>query len=1054
MSTPRLTRVVGALAEAKGMRAAKLNELVRVGDAGLLAEVLRITGDRATLQVFEETMGVALEEPVRSEGSPLAVELGPGLLGSVIDGIGRPLGELATFTGDFIFPGANAPTLDPSRRWVFTPALRPGDAVHPGDVLGEVKERGDFVHRVLVPPDRHGVLRELYAGERRLDEPIATLEDGTRLFLTQRWPVRRPRPSQARLDASRPFLTGQRIFDFLFPIAEGGTVAVPGGFGTGKTVIEQSLAKYAEADVVIYIGCGERGNEMAEVLHEFARLKDPRHGRPVLDRTVLVVNTSNMPVAARESSVYLGLTIAEYFRDQGYRAAVMADSLSRWAEALREIGSRLQEMPGEEGYPTYLASRAAKLHERAGRVTCLGAPQREGSVTLISAVSPPGGDFSEPVTQACLRVAGALWALDPELAHQRQFPAVDWHTSYSLYAETMGRVFDASVDPGWSKARAEILELLQRDAELREVASVVVPEALEDRDRLLLQAAAIAREVVLGQSAFDPNDAYSPPAKTYRLARAVLDVYEAAKAALAKGATFGELELAKQRRALAQLRDAPSGAAPAEPSASVPVPVTTPDERRVRERSAVPGVSVARTYRGARAAAGPLVYLTGAQRAALGEWVTIHAAGQAPLRGQVIDASDELTVVQVLEDTLGLSPAGVELTLTGTMASAVVGRDLLGRALSGAGDPRDGQPRPIGEALRPLWGAPLNPTRRLPPSDFIETGISAIDGMNTLVRGQKLPVFSGPGLPALELAATIVENARAPRGEPFAVVFCAIGITERETRTFLDRFAASGALERSVLYLNQAQDPTIERLLAPRAALSCAEHLAFVHGLHVLVVLADITHYCEALREVAAAREEVPGRRGYPGYMYTDLASLFERAGVVDGKPGSVTQLPILTMPDDDITHPIPDLTGYITEGQVVLSRELHRRGVFPPVDVLPSLSRLMNAGIGRGRTVAEHRKWADQLYAIYARGREARMMVAIVGEAGLSPADRRALELTEAFERELVHQGTQRRTIADTLEAGWRLIDRVPREDLLKLSDELLATRQAQRDAAQNKGA
>ncbi|MBL8917652.1 MAG: V-type ATP synthase subunit B [Myxococcaceae bacterium] len=463
---------------------------------------------------------------------------------------------------------------------------------------------------------------------------------------------------------------------------------------------------------------------------------------------------------------------------------------------------------------------------------------------------------------------------------------------------------------------------------------------------------------------------------------------------------------------------------------------------------------VARTYRGARAAAGPLVYVGAAQRAALGEWVTLKAKGQPPLRGQVIDAGRDLSVVQVLEDTLGLEPAGVEIELTGELAHAVVGKDLLGRALSGAQDPRDGQPRPIGEAIRPLWGAPLNPTQRLPPSDFIETGISAIDGMNTLVRGQKLPVFSGPGLPALELAATIVENARAPRGEPFAVVFCAIGITERETRTFLDRFAASGALERSVLYLNQAQDPTIERLLAPRAALACAEHLAFVHGLHVLVVLADITHYCEALREVAAAREEVPGRRGYPGYMYTDLASLFERAGVVKGKPGSVTQLPILTMPDDDITHPIPDLTGYITEGQVVLSRELHRRGVFPPVDVLPSLSRLMNAGIGKGRTVPEHRKWADQLYALYARGREARMMVAIVGEAGLSPSDRRALALAEAFERELVNQGTHRRTIAETLETGWRLMDRVPREDLIKLSDELLATRPSQRAEAQRKEA
>lgn len=457
----------------------------------------------------------------------------------------------------------------------------------------------------------------------------------------------------------------------------------------------------------------------------------------------------------------------------------------------------------------------------------------------------------------------------------------------------------------------------------------------------------------------------------------------------------------------------------------------------------------ARTYRGAKAATGPLVYLEAAQRVALGEWVTVKAPGQAPLRGQVIEAGREVTVVQVLEETLGLQPARVELTLTGELAQVPVGKELLGRAFTALGAPRDGLPPAVGEALAPLLGAPLNPTQRSVPDDFIETGISAIDGMNTLVRGQKLPVFSGPGLPALELAASVVENARAPRGEPFAVVFCAIGITERETQTFLSRFAASGALERSVLYLNQAQDPTIERLLAPRAALTCAEHLAFVHGLHVLVVLADITNYCEALREIAAAREEVPGRRGYPGYMYTDLASLFERAGVLKGRPGSVTQLPVLTMPDDDITHPIPDLTGYITEGQVVLSRELHRRGVFPPIDVLPSLSRLMKAGIGEGRTVPEHRRWADQLYALYARGREARSMVAIVGEAGLSPADRRAVQLADAFERELVGQGTRRRTLAQTLEAGWALMDRAPPEDLTRLTDELLERRKVQRQAA-----
>ncbi len=557
MTTGKLTRVVGALAEASGLRDVALNELVHVGDGGLLAEVLRVTGDRATLQVFEDTTGLRLEEPVQREGLPLAVELGPGLLGSVIDGIGRPLAQLAVLSGDFIAPGATAPTLDRERRWRFEPTCAPGDRVAEGDVLGTVPERGGLVLRVLVPAGRAGVVRAVHAGEVTVEQPVVELDDGPPVTLLQRWPVRRPRPIATRLDAHTPFLTGQRIFDFLFPVAEGGTVAVPGGFGTGKTVIEQSLARYGDADVVVYIGCGERGNEMAEVLHDFSALKDPRTGRKVMDRTVLVVNTSNMPVAARESSIYLGLTVAEYFRDMGYRVAVMADSLSRWAEALREIGSRLQEMPGEEGYPTSLASRAAKLHERAGRVRCLGQPTREGSVTLISAVSPPGGDFSEPVTQACLRVTGALWALDPALAHQRQFPAVDWEMSYSLHAEAMNAHFDAAVDPRWSATRARVLDLLQRDAELREVASVVGPEALEDKDRLLLAAAATVREFVLGQSAFDERDAFSPPAKTFALAAAALQVLDDGQAALARGTAFSELPLAEARRALAALRDAP-----------------------------------------------------------------------------------------------------------------------------------------------------------------------------------------------------------------------------------------------------------------------------------------------------------------------------------------------------------------------------------------------------------------------------------------------------------------------------------------------------------------
>jgi V/A-type H+-transporting ATPase subunit A len=548
--------VVGALVEARGVSGAALNELVRVGERQLLGEVLRVAGDTATLQVFEDTSGVRVGEPVAREEMPVSIELGPGLLGSVIDGIGRPLARLADVTGPFIEPGISVPTLDRDRRYQFTPTCSVGDRIESGDVLGTIQERSEFVLKVMVPPGTSGVIRSVRRGECTIADALIELDSGAPVTASQRWPVRRPRPAASRTDTLRPFVTGQRVLDFLVPVAEGGTVAMPGGFGTGKTVLEQTLAKYADADVVVYVGCGERGNEMAEVLHDFATLTDPHTGRSLMDRTVLVVNTSNMPVAARESSLYVGLTVAEYFRDMGYRVAVMADSLSRWAEALREVGSRLQEMPGEEGYPTSLASRTAKVHERAGCMRCLGRPEREGSVTLISAVSPPGGDFSEPVTQACLHVAGALWALDAALAHQRQFPAVNWETSYSLYAEAMARHFNASVDASWSSTRARLLDLLQRDVELREVASVVGPEALEDRDRLLLMAAAACREFVLGQSAFDPNDAFSTPGKTFMLAAAVLRWFEAAGEAIGRGVSFAELPIESVHHALSLLRDA------------------------------------------------------------------------------------------------------------------------------------------------------------------------------------------------------------------------------------------------------------------------------------------------------------------------------------------------------------------------------------------------------------------------------------------------------------------------------------------------------------------
>lgn len=554
MSGARLTRITGALAEAEPMPAAGLNELVRLGDAGLLGEVIRVEGARAMLQVYEDTTGLATGGPAVATGSSLMASLGPGLLGSILDGVGRPLLKLAEESGQFIRPGRSAETLDGRCRWEFRPVAAAGQAVAAGDCLGIVVERGAVEHRVMLPPGRAGTIASIQAGHYAVTEPFGQLEDGTPLQLAHQWPVRVPRPVRERLPTDRPFITGQRVFDLLFPAAEGGTIAVPGGFGTGKTIIEHSLAKYAEADIVVYIGCGERGNEMAEAVHDFPRLIDHRTGRSIMDRTVMVVNTSNMPVAAREASVYLGVTIAEYYRDMGFRVALLADSLSRWAEALREIGARLGEMPGEEGYPTYLGSRIAQFCERAGRVTALGTPAREGSLTIVAAVSPPGGDLSEPVTQAIMRVAGSLWALDAGLAHQRQFPAVDWQTSYSLHANEVSPRLASATGPDWPRLRAEALALLQRGRELREIAGLVGPEALQDADRLQLEAARIVQDQVLGQSAFDPNDATSSLARTYRLARLALDLHDAGSRALQAGALFEQLDLGSIQRALAALR--------------------------------------------------------------------------------------------------------------------------------------------------------------------------------------------------------------------------------------------------------------------------------------------------------------------------------------------------------------------------------------------------------------------------------------------------------------------------------------------------------------------
>jgi len=556
MSAARIVRVAGALIEARPLLGA-LYELALVGTHRLLGEIVRQSGDTATIQVYEETSGLALGEPVEAMGTALAAQLGPGLLGSVLDGTGRPLARLAEVGGDFIGAGLAASTLDPSRKWTFEPALEVGATVEGGDILGTVEETEGLTHAILVPPNVKGTLASITAGSFTVEDQVGALKDGTPLHLAHRWPIRVPRPIAQRLATNRPFVTGQRVFDLLFPVAEGGACAVPGGFGTGKTIIEQSLARFADADIIVFVGCGERGNEMTDVLTEFPALVDPRTGRPVMDRSVLIVNTSNMPVAAREASIYLGVTVAEYYRDQGRRVALMIDSTSRWAEALREMGARLQEMPGEEGYPTYLASRLSLFFERAGYPRARGKPDREGAVTIIGAVSPPGGDFSEPVTQAALRVTGALWALDASLAQQRHYPAVDWDTSFSLYANQVAGWFAEAAGADWDELRRYLVALLQRERELRDIASLVGPDALEDEDRFVMNIAWIVRDVILRQSAFQPDDARSPVDKTYAMASAAVLAGQKGREALASGIPTARLDLERVRQALVALRDAP-----------------------------------------------------------------------------------------------------------------------------------------------------------------------------------------------------------------------------------------------------------------------------------------------------------------------------------------------------------------------------------------------------------------------------------------------------------------------------------------------------------------
>ena len=545
MSKGTIKKVAGPLVIAEGMRDANMFDVVRVSNQRLIGEIIEMHGDEASIQVYEETSGLKPGEPVESTEEPLSVELGPGLIASIYDGIQRPLDDIMKVTGgNNLIRGVEVPALKRDKKWNFVPTAKVGDEVSGGDVLGTVKETIIVEQKIMVPPTMKGKVKEIKAGEFTVDEVICVLEtaDGDKeLTMMQKWPVRKGRPYKKKLHPKMPLVTGQRVVDCMFPIAKGGVAAVPGPFGSGKTVIQHQLAKWAEADIVVYIGCGERGNEMTDVLNEFPELKDPKTGESLMERTVLIANTSDMPVAAREASIYTGITIAEYFRDMGYSVALMADSTSRWAEALREMSGRLEEMPGEEGYPAYLGSRLAQFYERAGHVITLGSEGREGALSAIGAVSPPGGDISEPVSQATLRIVKVFWGLDSALAYKRHFPAINWLTSYSLYLDDMGPWFNEHVAPDWMSLRQDMMSLLQDEAELDEIVKMVGMDALSPTDRLKMEAARSIREDFLHQNSFHEVDTYTSLKKQHNMMKLVMAFYNESLEALNGGASINDI---------------------------------------------------------------------------------------------------------------------------------------------------------------------------------------------------------------------------------------------------------------------------------------------------------------------------------------------------------------------------------------------------------------------------------------------------------------------------------------------------------------------------------
>ena len=545
MAQGKIIKVAGSLIVAEGMSSARMFDVVRVSKHRLIGEILELRGDQASIQVYEETSGLGPGEPVESTGAPLSLALGPGLIESIFDGIQRPLNRIRERAGDRITRGIEESALNREREWDFVPQVQAGDEVRHGDILGSVQETAVVSHKIMLPKGLDGTVKSIHQGNARVTDTICVVEgkDGKehQVTMMQRWPVRTGRPYQEKLSPKNPMITGQRVIDTLFPIASGGVAAIPGPFGSGKTVVQHQLAKWAEADIIVYVGCGERGNEMTDVLKEFPELHDPRTGETLMKRTVLIANTSDMPVAAREASIYTGITIAEYFRDMGYSVAIMADSTSRWAEALREMSGRLEEMPGEEGYPAYLSSRIAEFYERAGQVICLGSDGRRGAISAIGAVSPPGGDISEPVSQATLRIVKVFWGLSAQLAYRRHFPAIDWLLSYSLYSDNLAEWFTDHVSPEWNELRLKTMTILQDESELEEIVRLVGTDALGWRDRLTMEVARSIREDYLHQNAFDEIDTYTSLTKQYRMLRLILDFAEKGQQALDSGANLSEV---------------------------------------------------------------------------------------------------------------------------------------------------------------------------------------------------------------------------------------------------------------------------------------------------------------------------------------------------------------------------------------------------------------------------------------------------------------------------------------------------------------------------------